>query len=265
MRHDEIQNMLDTIPLTPESTCSYFSDRPSQSRAFRVDGDLPPDLFEVALDRGYRRCGDIYYQQTCEHCHLCLSYRVLVQEFLAGKSHRRVLKRNEDVEYEVVAPQLTSEKEALYLRYQHQQHFVKDKARPDAEKYVTAPYDESALLETLEFQMYTNPHTTQELQLRLDDELVGFGTLDMTAQSVSAVYFVFDPEYAKRSLGSLAILLGMEWARQEEFLYYYLGFYIPGHPKMDYKSRYKPAEIRNPETGHWEQKPYSAIAAIPAV
>ena len=262
MRRDEIQSLLDNIPVTPESMCSYFSDRPSQSRAFRVDGDLPPELFNVALERGYRRCGDIYYQQTCEHCHLCLSYRVLVQSFTASRSQRRVAARNSDVEWRVVEPILTSEKEALYLRYQHSQHYVKDIARPDAARFADAGYDEASLLDTLEFQMYTNPRSTRELQLHCDGQLLGFGTLDFSANAASAVYFVFDPDHARRSLGTLAILAGLDWAREREMQYYYLGFYIPGHPKMDYKRRFMPAEIRDPEAGKWAGAPYTEIAAI---
>ena len=157
---------------------------------------------------------------------------------------------------------LTSEKEALYLRYQHSQHYIKDIVRPDAERFVDTSYDEASLLDTLEFQMYTNPRSTRELQLHCDGQLLGFGTLDLSANAVSAVYFVFDPDHARRSLGTLAILAGLDWAREREIQYYYLGFYIPGHPKMEYKRHFMPAEIRDPAAGNWVTAPCPETAAL---
>ena len=72
----------------------------------------------------------------------------------------------------------------------------------------------------------------------------------------------FDPDHARRSLGTLAILAGLDWAREREIQYYYLGFYIPGHPKMDYKRHFMPAEIRDPVAGRWVGAPYAEIAAL---
>jgi arginine-tRNA-protein transferase len=51
----------------------------------------------------------------------------------------------------------------------------------------------------------------------------------------------------------LAILRMIQWAKLQGFDYLYLGFFIPGHPKMDYKFRYHPAEILDPRTMHWRK------------
>ena len=41
---------------------------------------------------------------------------------------------------------------------------------------------------------------------------------------------------------TLAILKQLEWARREHRTHLYLGYWIAGHPKMDYKRRFRPLE-----------------------
>jgi arginine-tRNA-protein transferase len=56
------------------------------------------------------------------------------------------------------------------------------------------------------------------------------------------VYTFFDPDHAARGLGTLAILEQIAWARREARAHLYLGYWINGHPKMDYKRRFRPLE-----------------------
>ena len=239
---------LTNIPLDTSTKCSYFDDKISQAKSFRVSGDIPLDLFEIALDLGFRRCGDVYYQFNCPSCSLCQSYRVVVSEFQPTRSQKRVIRRNQDVKDFYVVPKMTSTKEKIYLRYQHKQHLNRNTHDSDT----SSSADTEKLLDTMRFQMYTNPSKSVELEFYLNKSLVGFGILDVAIESVSAVYFVFDPDYRSRSLGTLAILRGIEWAKSKGFKYYHLGFYIPGHPKMDYKKFFGKSEILNRSNFTWE-------------
>ncbi len=240
--------LLETVPLSPVLTCSYFHDRPSRYREFQLDGDPSPELFDRLLELGYRRCGNIYYQTRCPGCSACKGYRVPVAGFRPTRSQRRVLKRNTDVELRIVEPRLEPEKEQLYLRYQLEQHHLRDlKREPDK----ASTFKPQQLIETMVLQMYTNPPLTRELQLCMDDQLIGFGTLDIGRTSISAVYFVFDPKHGERSLGTLAILRGLQWAKQNGYGIYYLGYYIANHPKMAYKCHFGPAEIFDAATTIW--------------
>ena len=45
-----------------------------------------------------------------------------------------------------------------------------------------------------------------------------------------------------RSLGTLAILRQIEWAKRDGYSHLYLGYWIDGHRKMDYKRRFRPLE-----------------------
>ena len=84
---------------------------------------------------------------------------------------------------------------------------------------------------------------TVEFELRAPNgDLAAFGILDLVEKCVSAVYNVFNPRYARNSPGVLSILHSLTWIRAHGFAYCHLGYYIPDHPKMVYKSRYGPGE-----------------------
>jgi arginine-tRNA-protein transferase len=59
------------------------------------------------------------------------------------------------------------------------------------------------------------------------------------------VYTFFDPAEHARSLGTFAILQQVELARRRAVPWLYLGFWIEGHPKMDYKRRFRPLQVRH--------------------
>jgi arginine-tRNA-protein transferase len=240
------------LPVADPTPCSYYLDRDSRYRQFRLADAPPAAFFEELLALGYRRCGDIYYQTCCDGCHQCHGYRLPVAEFRPSRNQQRVLRQNADLTFAMVDPEPTLAKERLYLAYQHAQHYTRDQQRP-VPGVRPSRFHPDELLLTMHFQMYTNPPATRELQLWLGDQLVGFGIVDLAQDSASAVYFAFDPAHGARSLGTLAILRALAWAREQRLRYYYLGLYLPGHPKMTYKQRFRPAEVRSPADGIWRR------------
>ena len=57
------------------------------------------------------------------------------------------------------------------------------------------------------------------------------------------VYSFFDPDLARDSLGSYIILDHVALAGESGLPHVYLGYWVPGSAKMDYKARYQPLEI----------------------
>ena len=53
----------------------------------------------------------------------------------------------------------------------------------------------------------------------------------------------YDPDAEKRGPGVFAILKLIELAANEGLPWVYLGYWLPDHPKMDYKRRFRPLEI----------------------
>lgn len=243
--------LLENLPLSPASDCSYFPDRKSCVNYFFADEDISPELQELAINAGYRRCGDTWYRTNCPNCNLCISYRVATTSFKASSNQKQVLRRNRDIQWHVATPELTAEKEEIYVRYQYSQHHERPPfVRPGKDK----EFDEAESLSVMHYQMYTNPASTRELEFHLEGRLVGFGIIDVAITTTSLVYFVFDPEYRRRSLGTLNILRSIQWATEQGFEYVNLGYYIPGHMKMDYKSRFKPAEYLDNQTLTWQSE-----------
>ena len=61
------------------------------------------------------------------------------------------------------------------------------------------------------------------------------------------VYSFFDPEASERSLGTFMILDHIERARAMGLPYVYLGYWVQGSKKMDYKGRFLPQEHLGPK------------------
>ncbi len=245
------EKFLACLPESPETPCSYFDGRQSRMNYFFGDADIPGELLELSLAKGFRRCGDTYYRTSCRNCKLCMSYRAPVRSFRPSRNQKRVRRKNRDVTYHVGAPRLTPEKQELYLRYQYSQHYQRP-AIPGRPHY--REFNQGERLATMHHQMYANPKSTRELEMFREDSLIGFGIIDVALRSISLVYFVFDPDCRERSLGTLNILYSLEWAAEQGFDYVHLGYFIPGHRKMAYKGRFKPAEMLDRDTGQWQME-----------
>ena len=74
------------------------------------------------------------------------------------------------------------------------------------------------------------------------------------------VYSFFDPDptYAQRSLGSFMILDHIERARELGLPHLYLGYWVQGSPKMDYKRQFWHLETLNGETWDLLEPPKKA-------
>jgi len=77
---------------------------------------------------------------------------------------------------------------------------------------------------------------------------------------VSMVYSFFDPDLARDSLGSFIILDHIRLARESGLPHVYLGYWVPGSAKMDYKSAYQPLEIF--AEGRWSRLDQADTAAL---
>jgi arginine-tRNA-protein transferase len=93
--------------------------------------------------------------------------------------------------------------------------------------------------------------TSLEFHYRKDGRLLGNGIVDIGENWLNAVYFFFDTDEAKRSLGTFNILTMIDFCRQKSIEYLYLGYYIPGVSAMSYKSRFRPYYLKKGDL--WER------------
>ncbi|MBS1828498.1 MAG: arginyltransferase [Acidobacteria bacterium] len=221
------------VPVMPEEPCPYLPERLSRYRAFRSDV-MPPRLYHQLMDVGFRRSGDVFYQPVCKGCRACVPLRVPVQEFAASKSQRRVWRRNMDLEMTVGAATVTEEKVALYRRYAEAWHGRDGETAEDYERFLVL-----------------SPVTTVEFSYRDGaGRLLAVGICDVCEQSLSSVYFYFDPEERARSLGTFGAMAEIAYAASRGIPYYYLGYWVEGSEAMCYKSRFRPFQVLQTD-GKW--------------
>ncbi|TGK00669.1 arginyltransferase [Leptospira semungkisensis] len=238
--HIDYFEFLDSLPSSDDSACSYYPERISRIKGFAWREVISPSVLDFLFRFGFRRSGAFYYRTSCPSCSHCLSYRIPLLSFSPNAKHKRIFKKNQDLRVTVSSPEMDPEKKDLYLKYQRSRH--------------EGSYGNSdeELLQTMQIQMYDGSDNSKEIRIYKEERLLGWMLLDLGRETVSAVYSVFDPEEEKRSLGNFLILSSILWARGNQFKEFHLGLFLPGHPKMDYKSKWKPAEILEKKSGLWE-------------
>lgn len=223
---------------TMDHACGYYSDRSARNLVLDPVSPALPQLYGRALERGFRRSGAHVYRPNCEGCHACVSSRIAVARFKPDRSQRRCEKRNAEVQTRILPAHATDENFALYRRYLAARHAgggMDDPAPEDFERFLACDWS-----------------PTRFIELRLHGELLAVAVTDVLPIGLSAVYTFYSPDHAERSLGTLAILRQIALARSNGLPHVYLGYWIAGHPKMDYKSRFSALErLRN---GEWWQE-----------
>ena len=92
------------------------------------------------------------------------------------------------------------------------------------------------------------------MEHRYNGELLMVSVIELLPESMVSVYCFYNPVLRHTtSPGLMSALYEMRWAnaRSAEFKRYYLGLFIPGNPKMGYKTRFRPAELLCPITTLW--------------
>ena len=210
--------------------CGYWPDREARDLVLDPRDPRLPMLYPMALAWGFRRSGDIVYRPGCSGCRACVPVRVPVATFTPDRSQRRCLARNADVVAHVVAPACTDEYLALYQHYLASRHpggGMDDHGAHEFEQFLMGAWSDSRFL---------------ELREQGSHRLLAVAVTDLAPDALSAVYTFYDPDEAARGLGTLGVLRQIAWARRDDRAHLYLGYWIAGHPKMDYKRRFRPLE-----------------------
>lgn len=218
-----------TLYRTGEHACGYYPERIARDLVLDPRDPALASAYPQALAQGYRRSGGHVYRPSCPSCRACVPVRLCVRQFRPDRSQRRCLRDNAQVTERMVLPLRTAESFALYRRYLEARHGDGPMAHTnegDFDRFVTSPWS-----------------PTRFMELRLHGRLLAVAVCDTAADSLSAVYTFFDPDEAARSPGTLAILRQILWAQRTGREYLYLGYWIDRHPKMHYKSRFRPQQM----------------------
>lgn len=224
---------------TPPGECGYLPDRDWRLQ-YDIVGRATPGEYMTRLKQGWRRFGHSLFRPVCETCQMCRSVRVPVAAFRPDRSQKRAWAANAgEVRLEVGPPSVSSEKLDLYDRFHAHQHEAK--GWPGHDPKTPDDYIESFV---------ENPFATGEWCYYLGERLIGVGYVDHLPEGLSAIYFFYDPEERRRSLGTFNVLSVIRGAAAAGLPHVYLGYYVEGCRSLEYKARFRPNEVLGPD-GTW--------------
>ena len=150
---------------------------------------------------------------------------------------RRVEQRNEDIAGEMRAAVPSSEQYSIFRAYLDSRHRDGGMADMTVLDYAMMVEDSHVETRMVEYRL-----RSPQASARRAGQLIAVALTDVLNDGLSMVYSFFEPEYENRSLGTLMILDHIERARSMKLPYVYLGYWVRGSRKMDYKSRFLPQE-----------------------
>ena len=231
--------------LTAPTPCPYLEGRMERKIFTRVDNDQTAHLNNILTHAGFRRSQSILYRPACELCSACKSARIPVADFEPSRTQRRVSRRNADLLRMARPAEAMPEQFALLSRYLNTRHGDGDMAGMDFFDFASMVEDGAEQTELVEYCDSAG-------------QLIACVLVDRLIDGFSLVYSFFAPERAKDSLGAHIILDHVERAKAENLPFVYLGYWVQGSPKMDYKAQYKPLEVLEPEGWRILQPPGDA-------
>ena len=224
--------------LTAPSPCPYLPGRQERKVFTHLVGDKATDLNDLLTHGGFRRSQSIAYRPACDQCRACVSVRVIANEFRPSRNFRKVMARNSDLVGEQRSAVPTSEQYSIfrgYLDHRHRLGGMADMTVLDYAMMVEDSHVETRIIEYRRRNLSNGPNAR-------GGELVAVALTDVLSDGLSMVYSFFDPAETTRSLGTFMILDHIARARRQGLPYVYLGYWIEGSKKMDYKSRYLPQQ-----------------------
>ncbi len=220
--------------ITAPTPCPYLPGKFERKVFTHLIGSDSRGLNTMLSQGGFRRSQNIAYRPACDHCQACTSVRVPVADFVLTKSFKRVLRKNADLVTQVVKARATSEHYSLFRGYidtRHSEGGMADMSVLDFAAMVDDTVADSRIVE-----------------YRFDDtsasagELVSAVLMDVLGDGISMIYSFYEPSYEDRSLGTLMILDAIARAQSMGLPYLYLGYYVRGSKKMEYKARFAPQQ-----------------------
>lgn len=195
------------------------------------------DALNDALGRiGFRRSQTVAYRPSCIDCQACVSVRVAAAEFKPSSAQKRNLKRNSDLIVTTCRPWSTSEQFDLLRRYLTARHPGGGMASMDEVDFADMVEHTAVTSYVIEYREPSSDGITA-------GRLVGACLTDRQGDGLSMIYSFYDPEHeARTGLGNFIILDHIRRATEMGLPYVYLGYWVDGSARMQYKVRYRPLE-----------------------
>ena len=221
--------------VTSPAPCPYLPGKSERKVFTELKGPHADELNDALGRIGFRRSQTVAYRPSCIDCTACVSVRVVAGEFRPSTSQKRNVKRNGDLVATVCRPWSTVEQFELLQHYLGDRHPGGGMTNMDeidfADMVEHTPVDSWIV----EYREPTDDGTP--------GQLVGACLTDRQGDGLSMIYSFYDPDYGHREgLGNYIILDHIHRARVLGLPFVYLGYWVDGSPRMQYKIRYRPME-----------------------
>ena len=233
--------------VTSPAPCPYLPGKAERKVFTELKGPHADSLNDALGRIGFRRSQTVAYRPSCIGCAACVSVRVVAGQFAPSSTQKRNLRRNSDLVATICQPWSTTEQFDLLQRYLGARH-------PGGGMTTMDDVDFADMVEH-------TPVTSWVIEYREPSEdgvtpgrLVGACLTDRQGDGLSMIYSFYDPDHESRSgLGNYIILDHIRRATEMSLPYVYLGYWVEGSSRMQYKVRYRPIE-RLTRDG-WERIP----------
>jgi arginine-tRNA-protein transferase len=204
---------------------------------------------------GWRHFGAYFFRYSMSSqggalCHVT-PLRIDLNRFVASRSQKRTLRRNQDLDVVIRDAEIDAAKEELFDR--HRKRFEENVPE--------------SIFDFLSTEPASVPCINREICVYRRDELLAASFLDVGATATSAVYAAFEPDESKRSLGIFTMLRAIEYSRSLGARYYYPGYAYREPSGYDYKKNFAALEYLEWGAGWkpWDPGPTQNCAGYRAV
>lgn len=226
--------------VTSPAPCPYLPGKTERKVFTELKGEHAEALNDALGRIGFRRSQTVAYRPSCLDCRACVSVRVVAHEFTPSSAQKRTIRSNRDLEVSECRPWATSEQFELLQRYLQHRHPGGGMAAMDEIDY--ADMVEHTAVSSFVIE-YREPSVNG-----MPGRLVGACLTDRQGDGLSMIYSFYDPEHEARSgLGNYIILDHIQRAAEAGLPYVYLGYWVDGSQRMQYKIRYRPLERLGPD------------------
>lgn len=222
--------------VTSPAPCPYLEGKTERKVFTELKGPHAEQLNEALGRIGFRRSQTVAYRPSCIDCQACVSVRVSAEAFEPSRTQARNLRRNSDLVVTECRPWATEEQFELLQRYLGERH-------PGGGMTAMDEMDFADMVEHTPVSSLMIEYREPSDSLR-PGRLVGACLTDRQSDGLSMVYSFYDPEHeARTGLGSYIILEHLRRAASQGLPFVYLGYWVEGSDRMQYKVRYRPIEV----------------------